>query len=71
MTSFVDRQDNFRVIAALLGKHSRKITDEEQTVKNLCNHLTDKGLAIFIVNAYNRGWITNFNLGLNDEGEPI
>jgi hypothetical protein len=28
-------------------------------------------LAEFIMSAKNRGWISNFNLGLNDEGDLI
>lgn len=28
-------------------------------------------LVDFIVDAFNRGWITNFNLGLNEDGEII
>jgi hypothetical protein len=33
--------------------------------------LKKKEMAEFIVDAFNRGWISKFNLGLNEDGEII
>jgi len=58
-------------IAKTLGKRYRnEITDLEAEAL-LADSLTKRDLAEFIVEAYQRGWITNFNLGLNENGEKI
>jgi len=47
---------------------------EEQSERNavLCiAQIPAEELAEFIVDAYQRGWISNFNLGLNEDGEII
>lgn len=61
----------FETIAAILGKHSRKITTAEQAAMIIAKNLQKEELAEFIVEAFNRGWITKFNLGLNEDGKPI
>lgn len=43
---------------------------EDQAIKRLAQ-LSQKELAEFILDAFNRGWITKFNLGLNEDGKIV
>lgn len=46
-------------------------TSSKQAVKKLQRTCSKEELADFIVDAFNRGWISKFNLGLDDEGKII
>jgi hypothetical protein len=48
--------------------YSHKIDDSADAVAVLARKLKRSDLAEFIVDAYDRGWITNFHLGLDDDG---
>ena len=60
-----------RTIADIMGKNYRDEIDFDETVKILVRDWSSHELAYFIVDAKNRGWITNFNLGLDDEGYKL
>lgn len=47
-----------------------KICSSEATA-SLSRVCTREELAEFIVEAFDRGWVTNFNVGLDSEGDPI
>ena len=51
-----------------MGKNYRNEIDFEETIKILARDRSKHELAYFIVDAKKRGWISNFNLGLDDEG---
>lgn len=40
--------------------------DKEEAAKILSRNMSKQELAEFIVDAYSRGWITNFNLGIDE-----
>ena len=60
-----------RTIADILGKNYRDEISNYETAKILARDWSKHELAAFIVDAKNRGWITNFNLGLDEEGYRI
>jgi len=60
-----------RSIADIMGKNYRNEIDFDETVRILARDWHKHELAYFIVDAKSRGWITNFNLGLDDEGYRI
>lgn len=51
------------------GMHRNEISDQEAYQALMA---ADKcTLADFIVTAFDKGWVTNYNLGLNHEGKPL
>lgn len=62
-----EKMEGIRDILALL--YQNKISSE--VAEKRLARLSESTLAEFIVDARNRGWITNFNLGLDDEGNVI
>ncbi len=46
--------------------HSR-----DEAVRKLMRKVSKEALADFIVDAFNRGWISRFNLGIDDHGNVI
>lgn len=43
----------------------------DETVRKLMRNVSKEALADFIVDAFNRGWISRFNLGIDDDGNVI
>lgn len=60
----------FSEIQLVLSEYSQNKIPET-TAKHLLLKVGKEGLAEFILDAFDRGWITNFNLGLNEDGEII
>lgn len=58
------------MITGTLAAVFRSEIESEEAIKVLST-LPVEELAEFIVDAFNRGWISNFNIGLNDEGHPV
>ena len=55
----------------ILGSlYQDKIT-EETAAEQLAAKYSREQLATFIVDAYQQGWITNQNLGLDDAGDVV
>lgn len=47
-----------------------RINDEE-AAKRLQHVCSTEFLASYLVDAFSRGWITRFNVGLNEDGEIL
>ena len=60
---------NKQIVSILARLYKGKITNYEAEIEMA--RISQKDLAEFIVDAKNRGWITNFNLGLNEEGNVM
>ncbi|MFA5352692.1 MAG: hypothetical protein WC291_00525 [Thermodesulfovibrionales bacterium] len=58
-------------IKTILGQQFRGEISKEGAVKLLTKKCTNEELADYIVEAKNRGWISNFNVGLDEDGYPI
>lgn len=43
----------------------------EAAINKLVDEMASDNLAHFIVTAFDKGWVTNYNLGLNHEGKPL
>lgn len=56
--------------ASLSALHQKKLTTE-QTVADLTDRLSIEELAEYLVEAFNRGWITPFNVGLDSDGNIL
>lgn len=59
---------NIKEVCAKL--YLSQINDDEAE-KILLETMTAEQMAEFIVEAINRGWISRFNLGVDDDGEII
>jgi hypothetical protein len=59
--------DNIRDV---IGRLYRGEIDSERAAVEIADVESVESLAEFIVDAHRRGWITNFNLGLNEDGNP-
>jgi hypothetical protein len=57
-------------IRQILGKLDREEIQDNTAERRLAQ-LGGKALAEFIVDAKNRGWISNFNLGLDEDGKVL
>jgi hypothetical protein len=55
---------------ALAGIYRSDYSNEE-TVRTLMSNVSKEALAEFIVDAFNRGWISSGNLGIDDDGNVI
>jgi hypothetical protein len=58
-------------IAHILSQLYQATLTTEQAEQQLAQTLSKEDLAIHLVDAFNRGWITRFNVGLDDEGNVI
>ena len=56
-------------IRDIIGAYYRKEITLEQAEAKL-GQLGELTLAEFIMDAFNRGWITQFNVGLDGNGDP-
>jgi len=59
------------VVQQNLSRMYRDHIDSDQAIRNITKNVSKEDLATFIVDAFDRGWISKFNLGLDDEGEII
>jgi hypothetical protein len=57
------------LVRHILGALYRGEMDGEHAVAELENHPRES--AEWIVDAFNRQWVSNWNLGLNEEGEEL
>ena len=63
-------ENNYAIRDAIRRLYRGEI--DRQTAEGfIARTYTSSELAEFIVDAHQRGWISNFNLGLNEEGNPI
>lgn len=60
-----------KAIQTIISAMYQRQTSSKQAVKKLQRTCSKEELADFIVDAFNRGWISKFNLGLDDEGKII
>ncbi len=60
-----------QIITEEIATFYRQDQTEDEAVSNLVRRLSTKDMAGFIVEAFNRGWITRRNLGIDDEGNII
>lgn len=58
-------------IKHVLSKVYTGTIDADSAASLLIHHCSKYELAEFIVDIYNRGWITNFNLGIDEDGKII
>lgn len=58
-------------IRNILAKQYRGEIDQEEAARELAAACAPLDLAEFIVGAKNRGWISNFNLGIDEDGNVI
>ncbi|WP_224962595.1 hypothetical protein [Geomonas subterranea] len=58
-------------IKEILAAQYRGEINQEEAVRQLTVACTHEELAEFIVAAKNRGWISNFNLGLDEDGHQM
>lgn len=56
-----------QILAALY----RRELSAEQAEAEIARFISRESLAEFVVDAFNRGWITIGNLGINEDGHPI
>lgn len=54
-----------------LGAVYRGEMTAEQAEARIAANLTAEDLAEYVVDIFNRGWISRANLGLNDDGNTI
>lgn len=66
-----DVEDEKTLIRDALGAIYKGKLNGEEASKIIGKFVNGYDMAEFIVDAFNRGWISNFNLGLNDDGNPI
>ena len=59
-----------RKIQRAISLYYQERISKEQASNQLAQ-LSQQELAEFILDAFNRGWITKFNLGLNEDGKII
>ena len=59
-----------RKIQRAISLYYQERISKEQAINQLAQ-LSQQELAEFILDAFNRGWITKFNLGLNEDGKII
>lgn len=43
----------------------------DETVRRLMRNVSKGSLAEFLIDAFDRGWISRFNLGIDDDGNVI
>lgn len=62
---------SFTSIQTAIAKMYRAEADPEQTAVTIAGLVCKESLAEFVVDAFNRGWISNSNLGIDDDGKVI
>lgn len=62
---------SFELIKNELAKNYKGEQSSNETEEALINNVPPEKLAEFIVDAFNRGWISPFNLGLDSDGDVI
>ena len=55
-------------IRKVLAQVYRGDTTAEEAAQIIARGMSREQLAEFVVDAFNRGWIDRFNLGIDDEG---
>lgn len=60
----------FATVQQAVGELYRSEITREQA-EALVAQCSAESLAEFIIDAHQRGWVSNFNLGLNDDGEKM
>ena len=58
-------------IRDVLAKVSTGEISTEKAEALIMANVKKEDLAYFVVDAFNRGWISNFNIGLNEDGKPM
>lgn len=66
-----DTENHTEVIRKAIAAMYRNEADAEKTIKAITSLVSKENLADFIVDVFNRGWITKFNLGIDDDGNVI
>lgn len=61
----------FSTVQTTISQMYQETITSDAAEKRLANALTKEQMAEFIVEAFNRGWISKGNLGLDDEGAVI
>lgn len=61
----------FTEIRDALSSMSKGDASSDQAENLIARNVAPKDMAEFIVDAFNRGWISRFNMGLNEDGDPI
>lgn len=61
----------FKTIQQELVKNYLSMQNSEKTASELAQKLSAQQLADFVVDAFNRGWITPENLGFDEEGQIL
>jgi len=57
-------------IIKILSEIYKGKLDANKAVEEMMIYSSPEQMAEFIVDAFNRGWITPFNIGLSDTGDP-
>lgn len=60
-----------QVYQNLCSKLRKGEIDSSYAAVELEEQLTPGQMADLLVDAFQRGWITPFNVGLNDDGDPV
>jgi hypothetical protein len=60
-----------KAIAETISKMYRQNIYPVAATKILAKKCTKEELARFIIDAFNRGWISRFNLGIDEDGNII
>lgn len=61
----------FNIIREALAKSYRGEPGIEEPETTIAARVSAEDMAEFIVDAFNRGWISKFNLGINEDGELL
>lgn len=64
----VQPRSTFSVIQSIIGGRYRSEISADEAEIRLAEEASQEGLAEFILDAFNRGWITPFNVGLDVDG---
>ncbi|MDO8416525.1 MAG: hypothetical protein Q7S87_09970 [Agitococcus sp.] len=66
-----ENQAPFGAIKAAISKMYRNEANSESTAVSIAGVVSKESLAEFIVDSFNRGWISKGNLGIDDDGKLI
>ena len=70
-TKSTESVDVFKAIQSRIAQMYRNEISAEAASQAICQQASKEALAEFIVEAFNRGWISRFNLSIDDEGQII
>ena len=59
---------SIEIIRTIIAKQYKGEIPMNEAYKELANSVTREQLAEFVVDSFNRGWITRFNLGIDEDG---